>query len=55
MVTVDVLAVIDLDADGRRELILAMRFPTVRSIVVYTATDSPQRLELAGEGQSFAR
>jgi hypothetical protein len=55
IVTVDVLGVIDLDADGRRELILAMRFPTVRSIVVYTATSNPQRLELAGEGQSFAR
>lgn len=55
MVTLDVLGVIDLDGDGRKELILAMRFPTVRSIVVYTATESSQRLELAGEGQSFAR
>jgi hypothetical protein len=55
LVTVDVLGVVDLDADGRKELILAMRFPTVRSIVVYTATESAQRLELAGEAQSFAQ
>jgi hypothetical protein len=55
MVTIDVLGVIDLDDDGRRELILGMRFPTLRSIVVYTATSSPQRLELAGEGQAFPR
>jgi hypothetical protein len=52
-VTIDLLGVIDLDADGRRELILAMKFPTVRTIVVYTATASPQRLELAGEATSF--
>jgi hypothetical protein len=52
-VTIDVLGVIDLDADGRRELILAMKFPTVRTILVYTATSSSQRLELAGEGSSF--
>jgi len=55
LVTVDVLGVIDLDGDGRRELVLAMRFPTVRSIVVYTATASPQRLELAGEATGFAK
>jgi len=53
VVTVDVLAVVDLDGDGRRELVLAMKFATVRSIVVYTATENVQRLELAGEGQSF--
>ena len=55
MVTIDVLGVVDLDADGRRELILAMRFPTVRTIVVYTSTSSPQRLELAGEATGFAK
>jgi hypothetical protein len=54
-VTIDVLGVIDLDGDGRKELVLAMRFPTVRTIVVYTATESSQRLELAGEATSFAR
>jgi hypothetical protein len=55
VVVVDVLGVVDLDADGRKELILSMRFPNVRSIVVYTATESPQRLELAGEATSFNR
>jgi hypothetical protein len=55
VVTVDVMGVVDLDGDGRREVVLAMRFPTVRTIVVYTATASPQRLELAGEATSFQR
>lgn len=55
LVTVDVLGVIDVDGDGRRELILGMRFPTVRTIVVYTATTSAQRLEKAGEAPAFAR
>ena len=51
---IDVLGVVDLDGDGRKELVLALRFPTVRTIVVYTATGSPERLELAGEATSFA-
>ena len=51
----DVLGVADLDGDGRREVILALRFPTVRTIVVYAATESAQRLELAGENTSFPR
>ena len=55
LVVVDVLGVVDVDADGRRELVLAMRFPTVRTIVVYTATAVPQRLELAGEATGFAK
>lgn len=55
VVTMDVMGVIDLDADGRKELVIALRFPTVRTVLVYTATGSPQRLELAGEGQSFPR
>ena len=55
VVVLDVLGVVDLDGDGRKELVLALRFPTVRTIVVYTPTGSAQRLELAGEGQSFPR
>ena len=54
-VTFDVLGVVDLDGDGRRELVLAFKFATVRTIVVYTATSQPQRLELAGEATSFPR
>jgi len=53
-VTLDVLGVLDLDGDGRRELVLALKFATVRTIVVYTATATPQRLELVGEATSFA-
>jgi hypothetical protein len=37
------------------ELVLALKFPTVRTIAVYTAPDIARRLELAGEGQSFPR
>lgn len=55
VVGLDVLAVADLDGDGRMELVLALRFPTVRTIVVYTAPDVARRLELAGEGPSFPR
>ncbi|MFT3693062.1 MAG: hypothetical protein QM831_07965 [Kofleriaceae bacterium] len=54
-VTMDVLGVVDLDGDGRREVILALQFQTIRTIVVYTATGQAQRLELAGEAQSFPR
>jgi hypothetical protein len=54
-VTVDLLGVLDLDGDGRKELVLALRFPSVRSIVVYSAVDSPLRLSLVGEAVSFPR
>lgn len=54
-VAMDVLGVIDLDGDGKREVVLALRFATTRSVLVYSATESPQRLELAGEGTSFPR
>jgi len=53
VVMLDLLGVIDLDGDGRKELVIALRFPTVRTIVVYSATRSPRRLELVGEAQSF--
>ena len=55
LVTMDVLGVVDVDGDGRRELVLALRFPTVRSIVIYTPSGAAQRLELAGEATSFPR
>lgn len=54
-VVLDVMGVLDLDGDGRKEVVLALRFPTVRTIVVYTAPQSAQRLELAGESESFPR
>jgi hypothetical protein len=55
VVMMDVLGVVDLDFDGRRELVVALRFPTVRTVVVFSPTSSSQRLELAGEAQSFPR
>jgi hypothetical protein len=54
-VTFDLLGVVDLDGDGRQELVIALHFPTVRTVVVYSASESAQRLELAGEAQSFQR
>ncbi|MEJ7601720.1 MAG: hypothetical protein WKG01_27720 [Kofleriaceae bacterium] len=50
-----VLGVVDVDSDGRLELVLAFEFPTVRTIVVYSANSSSLRLELAGESTSFPR
>jgi len=55
IVGLSVLAVVDVDNDGRKELVIALEFPTIRTIVVYTATGAPTRLELAGEGQPFQR
>jgi hypothetical protein len=52
-VTLDVLGVVDLDGDGRKELVLALQFATVQSIVVYSPVDAAQRLELVGEGPAF--
>jgi len=54
-VTLDLLGVLDLDGDGRKELVIALRFPTVRTIVVYSAPNSAERLELVGEAQSFQK
>lgn len=50
-----VLGVVDLDNDGRKEVVLALDFPTVRTIVVYSAVGMAQRLELVGEGPAFPR
>jgi hypothetical protein len=55
LVLVDVLAVVDFDRDGRRELVLALRYPDSRSIVVYSATNAPTTLTLIGEASSWSR
>jgi hypothetical protein len=55
LVVLDVLGVVDLDGDARKELVIALRFATVRTVVIYAAAGSPQRLELVAEGQSLQR
>ncbi len=55
VVTLDVLGVVDLDGDGRKDLVLALRFATVRSVVVYSSANSAQRLDLVGEGSTASR
>jgi hypothetical protein len=55
VVKLTVMGVVDVDGDGRKELVLSFEFPTIRTTVVYTSTGSAQRLELAGEGQPFQR
>lgn len=55
VVTIDVLAVIDLDDDGRRELILALRYPDQRTIAVFGVAEVATQLRLLGESSSLAR
>lgn len=53
-IAIDIVAVVDLDGDGRRELIVAFRSPDHRSLVVYSATSTPARLERVGEAVPWA-
>ncbi|MCE9576510.1 MAG: hypothetical protein K8W52_25395 [Deltaproteobacteria bacterium] len=48
-ISIDIIGVVDLDGDGRRELVVAFRSPDHRSLVVYSATSTPARLERVGE------
>ncbi len=48
-VDVDVLGVLDVDGDGRREVVIGLRYAERRSIAVYSAVTSSARLELVGE------
>ncbi len=52
-ISLDVLGVLDLDSDGRMEIVVQLTFPTAKTIAIYAAPSSAQRLELAGEGQAF--
>ena len=54
-VTVDVLGVLDLDGDGRRELVLGLRYAERRTIAVYSAIDSAARLSLIGESEPWPK
>lgn len=48
-VELDVLGVLDVDGDGRREVALGLRYTERRSIALYSAVTSAARLELVGE------
>ncbi|MBK7537405.1 MAG: hypothetical protein IPI49_18960 [Myxococcales bacterium] len=55
VVLVDVLAVVDFDDDGRREVVLGLRYPDQRTIAIYGAGESPSTLQLIGEATSWVR
>jgi hypothetical protein len=51
----DVLGVLDLDGDGRREIIAAFRYADARTIAIYTARSMANRLELVAESRAVLR
>ncbi|HVV84689.1 MAG TPA: hypothetical protein VHE35_16600, partial [Kofleriaceae bacterium] len=54
-VTIDLLGVLDLDADGRMELVLGLRYSERRTIAVYSAQESAARLSLIGESEPWPK
>jgi hypothetical protein len=52
-VTLDVLGIVDLDGDGRREVVVAYRYPEGRTLAVYSAVRQAGRLELVGEASTW--
>jgi hypothetical protein len=54
-VTIDVLGVLDVDGDGRRELVVGLRYAERRTIAVYSAFESAARLALIGEVEPWPR
>lgn len=48
-VELDILGVLDVDGDGRREVVVAFRYFESRTVAVYSAMSSAARLELVGE------
>lgn len=53
-VELDVLGVLDVDADGRREIVVGFRYFESRTVAVYSAMSSSARLELVGESAPWA-
>jgi hypothetical protein len=51
----DVVGVLDLDGDGRRELIAVFNYQTRRTWAIYSARSSAGRLDLVGEGVAWPR
>ena len=50
----DLLGVMDIDSDGRNELIVVYHYEDRRTWAVYTATATAARLELVGEAPSWS-
>jgi hypothetical protein len=48
-VNIDLDGVVDLDGDGRQELIVSYRYEEGRTVVIYSAQQQAGRLELVGE------
>jgi hypothetical protein len=48
-VFLNILGIVDLNADGRLDIVASLRYPTSRSVVVYSAKSSSTSLELAAE------
>jgi hypothetical protein len=53
-VDLDVLGVLDVDTDGRREVVVAFRYYESRTVAVYSAMSSASRLELVGESAPWS-
>ncbi len=51
----DLLAVIDLDGDGRYELLVAYHYSARRTWAIYSATATPERLDFVGEAVPWPR
>ena len=51
----DVIGVVDLDGDGRRELILAYHYAARRTWAIYSATSNAGRLDLVGEAEPWVK
>lgn len=51
----DLVGVVDLDGDGRYELIAAYHYSDRRTWAVYSALDTPARLDLVGEAVPWPR
>jgi hypothetical protein len=51
-VMLNIMGIVDLNADGRFEIIASLRYPDARSVVVYGASGTAGRLELAAESTS---
>ena len=47
-VSIDILGVLDIDGDGRQEVVVGLRYAERRTIAVYSAIDSAARLALIG-------